>query len=235
MSGKLESLGLSINGLTVASPYKEAVLQQAELSSPISHRIGAANMFVRNNGFWEADTTDPAGVMLAIGSRSFSVKGKKAAVVGCGGAGRAIAASLSEAGAYVTLVNRGLSRGHTASRLLGLPFVPLSSFDTQGFSILVNATPVGREDNKTLFDLTGLSRDALIVDLVYGVTTTPLITNALALGLETIEGREVLMIQVIHQFRKMTGLDMPTDVARKTLVSREKASSASLAVQSNER
>jgi 3-dehydroquinate dehydratase/shikimate dehydrogenase len=216
-SGKLESLGLTIKGLTVSSPYKEAALREASASSPMSRLIGAANVFVQNNGHWKADTTDPEGVILAIRNRGFSLKGKNAAVVGCGGAGRAVAAALTEGGANVTLVNRGLERGRMAARLLGLPFVPLSSFTVRDFSVLINATPVGRDDNRLPFELKGLSADAMVVDLVYGSALTPLIASAVAGGRVAIDGHEVLLIQVLHQFRKMTGLDMPTDVAREAL------------------
>jgi 3-dehydroquinate dehydratase/shikimate dehydrogenase len=213
-SGKLESLGIPVRGLTVSSPYKEAALRQAGASSPMSRLIGAANLFVRNNGHWKADTTDPEGVILAIRNRGFSLNAKKAAVVGCGGAGRAVAAALAEAGADVTLVNRGLERGRMAARLLRLPFIPLSSFAASDFSVLINATPVGRDDNNMPFELDGASEDAVVIDLVYGSAPTPLISSALASGRDVIDGHEVLLIQVLHQFHKMTGLDMPRDVAR---------------------
>ncbi|MGA9770409.1 MAG: type I 3-dehydroquinate dehydratase [Blastocatellia bacterium] len=216
-SGALESLGLSIEALTVSSPYKEIALQEACAASQMSRYVGAANVLLRGGGQWKADTTDPEGVMVATGNRDFSVTGKKAAIVGCGGAGRAIAAALNSAGADVTLVNRGAERGRMAAKLLGLPYVALSSFDARNYSILVNATPVGRDDDEAPFALKGLSKDAIIIDLVYRPTITPLIANALALGLATIDGREVLLIQVCEQFRKMTGRDMPVSVAHEVL------------------
>jgi shikimate dehydrogenase len=216
-SGRLEALGLSIEGLTVASPYKEAVLQVAGASSPISSRVGAANVFVRENGQWKADTTDPEGVVLALRNRCLSLKGRKAAVVGCGGAGRAVAAAFDQCGANVTLVNRGWERGRLASQLLDLPVAPLSSFSVRGYSILVNATPVGRDDDRMPFDLRGLSEDAIVVDLVYGSKPTALVSNAKALGRSVVDGREVLLIQVLCQFRKMTGQDMPADLAFEVL------------------
>lgn len=213
----LLSLGLSIKGVTVSSPYKEVALREARAASQISRYVDAANVLVRDGGRWKADTTDPEGVMLAIRNLGFWVTGKKAAVVGCGGAGRAIAASLSRAGADVTLVNRGAERGRMAAELLGLPYVALSSFDVRDFSILVNATPVGRDDNEAPFALKESSKDVLVIDLVYRSTLTPLIANALALGLAAIDGREVLLIQVCEQFRKMTGRDMPVSVAHEVL------------------
>jgi len=133
MSSRLESIGISMRGLTVVSPYKEASLEAAGVRSAMVHRAGSANIFVRNNGHWRADTTDPEGVVLAIRRRGIGLERKRAAVVGCGGAGRAVAAALEQEGAAVTLVNRGLERGGHAVKLLGLPFAPLAGFKAAGF------------------------------------------------------------------------------------------------------
>jgi 3-dehydroquinate dehydratase/shikimate dehydrogenase len=216
-SGTLEQLGFSIKGLTVVSPHKEEAMSSARVSSSMVRRAGSTNIFVRTNGHWTADTTDPEGVSLAIEERGIEIKGRRAAVIGCGGAGRAVAAALDEAGARVTLVNRGQERGHLAVRLLGLPFVPLSDFSADGFSIVVNATPVGRDDGQMPFSTDGLREDAVIIDLVYGSSATPLIASALARGQAAIDGREVLLIQVRRQFHLMTGKEMPDDLARSLL------------------
>lgn len=217
MSGTLEQLGLSIKGLTVVSPHKEEAMSSARVASPMVQRAGSTNIFVRTNGYWTADTTDPEGVALAVEERGIEIKGRRAAVVGCGGAGRAVAAALDQAGARVTLVNRGRERGHLAVRLLGLPFVPLSDFSADGFSIVVNATPVGRDDGRIPFAVEGLNEDAVVVDLAYGSSPTPLIASAVAQGRVAIDGREVLLIQVRRQFYLMTGKEMPDDLARSLL------------------
>lgn len=213
----LKEVGLSVKGLTVASPFKEEALRKAGVSSPMSHRIGAANVFVRHNGHWEADTTDPEGIILAACDAGFSVKGRRAAVVGCGGAGRAMAAALDQLGARVTLVNRGEERGHLAARLLGLPFAPLSAFTVDRFSIVVNATPVGRNDGRLPFEIAGMSEDTAVIDLVYGARPTPLVSKARAACRVVIDGRQVLRAQVSRQFRLMTGRDMPTGLIHQCL------------------
>ena len=211
--GTLESLGLSMKGFTVASPHKETALRAATATSPMVKRACSTNIFVRHNGTWNADTTDPAGVVEALRHRGIELAGKKVAVVGCGGSGRTIAAALDQAGGEVTLVNRGMERGLRAIELLRLPFVPLSEFSVEGYSVIVNATPVGRDNGDLPFKLTSLSQDAVIIDLVYGSNTTPLIAGARALGRIAIDGREVLFIQVRRQFHLMTGQEMPADLA----------------------
>ena len=219
-AGALESLGISIRGFTVASPHKEAALDVAASCSPMVKRAGSTNIFVRNNGGWKADTTDPEGVVQAIKERGIDPARKKVAVVGCGGSGRAIAAALDEAGAHVTLVNRGLERGLRAFELLCLPFVPLSEFSPKGYSMIVNATPVGRNGGTLPFKLTDLDADAVIVDLVYAAQTTSLIAGAVASGSVAIDGLEVLSVQVRRQFHLMTGKEMPIHLASDILRAR---------------
>jgi 3-dehydroquinate dehydratase/shikimate dehydrogenase len=183
----------------------------------MAQRAGSTNVFVRKNGTWKADTTDPEGVIEGLSRRGIELSGKKVAVVGCGGSGRAIAAALDQIGAVVTLVNRGVERGLRAHRLLELPFVPLSEFTVDGYSLIVNATPVGRNNSDLPFKLKGLSQDAVVADLVYGSQTTPLIAAAQAQGRTTIDGREVLYLQARHQFHLMTGREMPADLGLKIL------------------
>jgi len=216
-SRALEALGLTVKGLTVVSPHKEAALAAAGTHSPMTRNAGATNLFVRRDGQWEADTTDPEGVVIALRERGIATHGVRAAVIGCGGAGRAIAAGLTRAGAKVTLVNRGAARGQYAVSLLGLPFSPLSKFSGSGFALIVNATPVGRDDHQSPIELSELGEDAVVVDLAYGSEPTPLVTGARARGRLAIDGREVLLIQVLHQFHRMTGRAMPVGPALERL------------------
>ena len=133
-------------------------------------------------------------------------------MIGCGGAGRAIAAALVESGAGVTLINRGAERGEHAAALLGLPYIPLRDFDAEGYDIVVNATPVGRDSDEVPFRVEQLDEEAVVIDLVYGARPTPLIGTTLARKQIAIDGRDVLVTQVRHQFRMMTGKEMPVTI-----------------------
>jgi len=213
----MHSLGMPIMGLTVASPHKEAALAAATKVSSVASGAGSANLLVRDNGYWRADTTDPDIVFMSSRERGVNVKQRRAAVIGCGGAGRAIAAALDQSGARVTLVNRGQERGSFAAQLLGLPYVPLLNFDAEGYHVIVNATPVGRDDNAAPFKLETLADEAVVIDLVYGSRPTPLVSNSLGLGRTVIDGRDVLLTQVRRQFQIMTGREMSAGLARDTL------------------
>ena len=220
---QLEVLGLPIQGLTIVSPHKEAALASAELHSPMVSRAGASNIFLRRNGIWEAHTTDPESVASVQVKRNGEHNGKntprKAAVIGCGGAGRAVAAALQQAGVDVTLVNRGKERGDHATQLLGLPFVLLSDFQAEGFALLVNATPVGREDDALPFAIDSLSQDAVVVDLAYGTHPTPLVSGIHTRGGTVIDGYDVVLTQVRKQFQMMVGKEMPHSVGREAVIS----------------
>jgi 3-dehydroquinate dehydratase/shikimate dehydrogenase len=212
-----DSLGLTLNGMTVASPHKEAALRTANKVSPMAQQAESANILVRNNGWWRADTTDPEVVYMASRERRVEVNRKRAAVIGCGGAGRAIAAALVQSGAGVTLVNRGAERGNHAAELLSLPYLPLPNFDADGYDIVVNATPVGRDTDEVPFKVERLNDDAVVIDLVYGLRPTPLVGSTLAREQIVIDGRDVLLTQVLQQFRMMTGEEMPPVVALEAL------------------
>lgn len=208
-SRKLDEYGMPINGMTVASPHKEEAVLTAKTISGMVQQTEAANILVRNNGWWTADTTDPDVVYTASRDRSVNVKAKRAAVIGCGGAGRAIAAALWQSGAGVTLINRGAERGEHAAALLNLPYIPLRDFDAEGYDIVVNATPVGRDTDEVPFELERLGNDAVVIDLVYGARPTPLVDTTRARRQVAIDGRDVLVTQVSRQFRLMTGKEMP--------------------------
>ncbi|HMG72707.1 MAG TPA: type I 3-dehydroquinate dehydratase [Pyrinomonadaceae bacterium] len=219
-SNALASLGLQIAGMTVASPHKEAALLKAKTISPMSRQAESTNILVKKNGWWEADTTDPHVIFSGSHERDIQVRHKRAAVIGCGGAGRAIAAALIQAGAGVTLVNRGAERGNHAADLLGLPYVPLADFVADGFDIVVNATPVGRDSDDVPFNVARLSDEAVVIDLVYGSKPTTLVDSSLAREHVVIDGRDVLVTQVRRQFRMMTGKEMPTSPALDLMGSR---------------
>lgn len=217
-SGVPESLGLPIRGLSVTAPHKEAALAVAGAESPLAALVGAANTLVCTGGVWEAESTDPEGVVLPLKTRGIDVSRLRAAVVGAGGAGRSAVAGLAGAGARVTLVNRGPERGERSAELLRVPFLPLASFNPSDYDLLVHATSLGRSETEGLpFDVEAVRPGTVVVDLVYRETPTPLLAAAVARGAVVIDGREVLLSQALGQFRMMTGRDMPVGLARRVL------------------
>jgi 3-dehydroquinate dehydratase/shikimate dehydrogenase len=180
--------------------------------------VGAANTLIRTEGVWEAESTDPEGVVLPVRRLGVALEGAAAAVVGAGGGGRSAVVGLREAGARVTLVNRSEARGREVAEDLDVDFVPLAGFDPRGFAVVVHATTLGRHPEDPLpFDPARLDPDAVVVDLVYGEAETPLLAAVRAAGRRAVDGREVLLYQALEQFRLMTGRELPVPLAREAL------------------
>ena len=207
----LAMAGLALRGVTVAAPHKEDALELADLPSPVARGCGAANVLWEDDGLWRADTTDPASVLQALAQTGIAPAGRRAAVIGCGGTGRAVAMALQQAGAEVTVVNRGWRRGSQAARLLGLPFVPLSRFCPHSHGLVVHATPLVEREP---FPVMGAGPDTVIVDMVYRDPPTPVMVAARARGLRAVDGWEVLLLEVQEQFHLLTGRSMPGGLAR---------------------
>jgi len=217
-SGAFEDLGLPLRGLSVVSPHKSSAIRAMRHASGIVRHACSTNLVRRDdNNAWHAETTDAHGIRVTLAERDVRCRGRRVAVIGCGGSGRVMAAALQEAGAQVTLVNRGQERGSLAVGLLQLPFVPLSDFSCDGYSIVVNATPVGRDGNALPFPVHQLRRDAVVVDLVYRDGPTPLIERTRGPGRITVDGWDMLVAQARRQFELMTGMEMPDELIRQTL------------------
>lgn len=206
----LMDLGLPIEGLSVTTPFKDAAFAVATEASPFAARIGAANTLVRDDTGWFAESTDAAGVGLALLRRGVVLEQATAVVVGAGGAGRAVAAGLSQAGMRVALANRDRARGESVARELGLSFVALEALDPAPFRVAVNATPLGRvEEDPLPFEVARLAPGAVVVDLVYGEAPTALVRASRARGLGAVDGREVLLFQAVGQFERMAACSYP--------------------------
>lgn len=212
-SDALDTIGLPLRALSVVSPFKSEALSAVARRVPIVERAASTNLLLRDSLGWLAETTDAGGVLVTLRERGVVCNKRRAAVVGCGGSGRAMAAALQQAGADVTLVNRGFERGSLAMRLLRLPYVPLASFSPEDYSLVVNATPVGRNDDELPFAVDKLSRDATVVDLVYRDGATALMRRTRGPGRVTVDGREMLLTQAARQFELMTGNDLPEGIA----------------------
>lgn len=213
----LDDLGFRLSSLCVVSPHKESALAATQARSSIVERSRSTNFFIRQGDVWTAATTDPEGVLDTLRERGVGLVRERVAVIGCGGSGRAVATALADAGAIVTLVNRGPERGLRAASLLQLPYRPLSGFSPEGFSIVVNATPVGRDGDEVPFAVDRLHPDTVIVDLVYREKPTHLVAGSRRGGRVIIDGRDVLMAQASRQYRLMTGQPMPEPLVRVVL------------------
>jgi 3-dehydroquinate dehydratase/shikimate dehydrogenase len=201
----LDDVGLPVRGLTMAAPFKEAALDLATTVSATARQSGAANLVVRGDNWWRATTTDGAAAVSAL-RQVTTLPGRRVAVIGCGGAGRAAAAALRDSGADVSLVNRGAVRRDVAASVIGLPAVPLDEFVPSAYEVIVHATSACDD---IAFDVGQVADDAVVLDFVCAAQPTALVTAARDRGLSTVDGRQVIAHEVAQQFHEMTGRDLP--------------------------
>jgi 3-dehydroquinate dehydratase/shikimate dehydrogenase len=206
MSAGFDQLGLTFGGATVVAPFKEEACRLADTASVEATRTSAANLLVRDETGWRAHTTDPIGIVGALHRAGVELAGRRAAVVGCGGAGRGAAEGLLRAGAIPTIVNRGAARGRYAADLLGIEYLPLNRFAPEDYSLIVHATPVRDEPP---FAVDRIADDAVVVDFAYGQGETRLVAAARARHQVVVDGYQVLDVEVERQFRLLTGRAMP--------------------------
>jgi shikimate dehydrogenase len=207
--------GSGYAGVNVTIPHKLAALGVADSASPAARAIGAANTLSFRDGRIEADNTDADGLLDALGR---SVAGLNALVLGAGGAGRAAAWALREAGAEVALWNRTEERARALARELGVTHA-----DAYGRAdLLVNATSVGLDpavggaQALAELGLDGGEPPPIVVDLVYRSdgAATPVAAWGERGGAAVVDGLEVLVRQGARSFTLWTGLPAPLDAMR---------------------
>jgi shikimate dehydrogenase len=149
---------------------------------------------------------DPAGLLCAV--------------VGAGGAGRAVALALGQAGAAdVAVVNRSPEPAARAAILAGERGRVGAPGDVAGADLVVNATPLGMgvvtgtdgTPEPLPVDPAGLHRGQVVVDLIYHPATTPLLAAARDQGAVAVNGLGMLIHQAGHAFRRWTGEDPPLE------------------------
>jgi shikimate dehydrogenase len=197
--------GSGYRGANVTIPHKLAALRVADSASAAASAIGAANTLTFGDGGIEADNTDAGGFLAALGE---SPAGRRALVLGAGGAARAVVWALVDAGASeVSVWNRTAERAQELADAFGARAVARP----EPADIAVNATSVGLHDGT--LPLERLEHPAVAVELVYG-SETPFATWARAGGSRVVDGLEVLVRQGALSFRRWTGADPPLDVMR---------------------
>jgi len=194
-------------GANVTIPHKEAALALADEASEAARAIGAANTFIFDGGTIHADNTDAAGLLAALPREP---RGMAALVLGAGGAGRAAAWALREAGAEVTVWNRTAERAQALAEELEVAAVEAPT----GAEVVVNATSVGLQPGDAIEELplAWIDPPQLAVELVYAEHETPFAGWAEAAGAELVDGLEVLVRQGALSFERWTGREAPVDV-----------------------
>lgn len=209
--------GLGIRGVSVTMPHKQEAMKYLDKIDKEAKIIGAVNTIVNDNGKLTGFNTDVIGAMTAL-EKKINLKDKKVAVIGAGGAARAIVYGLTKKGAKVKIFNRSLDKAKSLAQEFGCEYGDLGDIEEiHSMNIVINDTSIGMNEDKNLIDKKLLNKNQIVFDVVYTPKETRLIKDAKSKGAKVIYGYEMLLYQGIAQFELYTGLKAPVEVMRKTL------------------
>jgi shikimate dehydrogenase len=207
---------LGFVGASVTVPHKEAVLAIVADVEPLARRVGAANLVaIGADGRMTARNTDVPGFLGALrdGAPDWRASSGPVAVLGAGGAARAIVVALADAGVgEIRVVNRTWARAEALATAFG-PAVRPFRWDDRAqaladATLLVNATTLGMKGGPALdLDLAPMRARAAVADIVYAPLETPLLVQAKARGLAPIDGLGMLLHQARPAFAAWFGVE----------------------------
>ena len=203
---------LDIKGFSVTIPHKEAVIPLLRKIDKKAEAIGACNTVVRDGEDWKGYNTDALGFEKALleftGTKD--LKGKKVAIIGAGGASRAIAYIIKELGAKACVFNRTLAKARLVAEKYGFEYATLGpeSLDrlNKYSDVIVQTTSKGmgstepsnpENDPIWFYDFNGKE---YVYDIIYSPEVTPVMARADASGCKVCNGASMLLYQGIAQF-----------------------------------
>lgn len=216
------------DGFNCTMPLKTEMARLAhECTLEVKTLISANTVAIRDGKFY-ADTTDGIGILFSIRralgefdkTAEECVKGKKAVLIGAGGAARSAALSLKNAGARLTVLNRTLSLANELSDMIGGCECLGLNADTlyasaSGADILINCTSLGmkgKAEFESLDFIKALPSSAIVIDAVYEPLETAFLRCVRARGLSAVSGLWMLVYQGAAAFEKWSGI-MPDEDA----------------------
>lgn len=217
---------LSVKGLSVTIPHKEAVLPYLERTDAAVDHIGAANTIVYDGFDKSGHNTDHEAAVDSIvkglrrGEELDLFTGRNALVLGAGGVARAVVYALQSRGVTVVIASRTLKRAEQLAKEFRSRAVPWHARHSISCDILVNCTPVGMHPNVNNCPIQEdyLSRSMIVFDMVYNPEQTLLIKQAREKECLVVTGVDMFIRQAAYQFELFTGQEAPEDVIRQALM-----------------
>lgn len=216
-------------GVNVTVPHKERVMELAHQITDRAALIGAANTLVfRDDGTIHADNTDGYGFIenLRQGAPNWVPNAGPAAVLGAGGAARAVVSALLDAGVPEILISNRtrlraeLLQNDFGKRLKVIDWVQAGNM-LEAATTVVNTTSLGMIGKPELrVPLDGLQPGAVVTDLVYAPLKTRLLAEAEAAGCTTVDGLGMLLYQAVPGFERWFGQRPTVDAATRAAVLR---------------
>lgn len=210
---------LGIHGITCTIPHKVEVIRFLDEIDPIAAKIGAVNTILNKNGKLIGYNTDWIGTVTPLEEKTI-LEGKKVAILGAGGASRAMAYGVTERKAHLTIFNRTLENAQVIAKDFNAEASDLSDLSNlKEMDIIINSTSVGMADQAdvSLVPSEFLHRDQIVFDAIYKPNMTRLLHNAQSAGAQIICGFEMLLHQGVAQFEIYTQKKAPFDVMKEVV------------------
>jgi 3-dehydroquinate dehydratase/shikimate dehydrogenase len=207
---------LPIAGFSVTIPHKQRILSHLDVIDPLAKRIGAVNTVWRKGGKWRGTNTDAEGVLKPL-SRHVRLARASVLIVGYGGAARAAAMALSDAGAKISITGRNLKAAQILARAAKGEVISLQQAQTRHYNALVHATPIGMAPGIGECIFNGRIPADVVMDMVYNPHETLMLQRAKEQGCTVVYGSEMLIEQAARQFEIWTGEGAPRGVMQKAL------------------
>ena len=218
---------LGFAGACITVPYKVVSIPYLDEVDDDVRAIGAVNYMTIKNGRLIGHNNDGKGVVKAI-QKVTPIKGKRVAMLGAGGAGRAMAVELAWAGAsHLTLITRRESQGvevaQTVTRASGVPaeWVQWSGevLVPEGTHIVMNATHLGAAPEKEPVPVNWetVSKDITVVDVITNPRLTPFLKAARDKGCPIVDGVEMLVQLAMQIFEEWTGIKPDEAIFRRAV------------------
>lgn len=218
-------------GMNVTVPHKQAVMQFLDEVEETAQAIGAVNTVEKRNGRLIGHNTDRSGYIRSLIEAGCTIKGKSVLIVGYGGAERAIAYGLAEAGATAIAICGRRPQGimEALAQLRSTSPFPMSleavSEDerdlrhaVEASDIVVNCTPIGmlHSGSEGTSPIPGhmLQAGQWVSDAVYNPLETELLRLARERGAHPVDGLGMLIYQAVDAIRIWTGKDPPVEIMR---------------------
>lgn len=198
-----------VTGFNATMPHKEELLPLLDEIDPAARTVGAVNTVCLRDGKWVGFNTDGGGAVAALKNAGMDPNRRTVTLLGAGGAAKAVALALSQAGAErVFVCNRTLSRAQELCAHDPLGRLSPNGFDPGALrrmagqsQLLVNCTNLGMEGCPHQFEdfsfLDALPPDAGVFDLIYHPAETKLLSQARRRGLDTLNGLPMLVNQAV--------------------------------------
>ncbi|HEY6333582.1 MAG TPA: shikimate dehydrogenase [Blastocatellia bacterium] len=207
-------------GFSVTIPHKTAVMELVDDLDQTAQSVRAINTIGVKDGRLIGYNTDVEGAIVPL-ERAGALDGERIAVIGAGGAARAVVYGLAARGIETTLYARDLEKGRQIGDAFNVRVAPIRAIGSSNEPVIINTTPVGmrgHSEGTSPVGMEALRGRRLAYDLVYNPIETCFLRFAREARCRTISGIDMLLSQAALQFQLWTGREAPVDILRAAAV-----------------